>query len=240
VEHIPGSQFFNTGGVLEQGNFDIAEYATGTDYEDSIPGALFATGDPANYGGYSNDALDTDLANANAAPTLAEKLPFAIDMQKIIMQELPGFPFFTRASVLPIMTHAGTNVSVSPEDYLTVNFDTVTGQGITSVSAAPGNPENLPQGFQLLDKVYEIGTTALFTGDIQICLTYTDSGLTPSEEFAIRLFHSEDDIWTDVTDSGYPDALNNEVCGAVSSLSPFVVMYAPQSQFTLYLPLVIR
>ncbi len=213
---------------LEGIGIDIAEFSwdwcTDPNDEACNPPSIWNSGDAENYGGYSNPAIDYEYAAAHSAATPEEKLPHIIQHQAIISQDLPMLPLFTRVSVLPIPTPTGSNVSVSPESYVNITFSDVTGVGVTTAIATGANPADLPHGFQLIDTVYEIGTNATFT-HAQICFTYDDGGLTPSQESSIRLFHLENNTWVDVTDSDYPDTTVNRVCGTVSSFSPFAIMY---------------
>lgn len=224
VEHIQPGALFDPGGVLDQGNFDITEFAWGGGYDDDMYLGGYITGNISNFSGYSNPAFDAAMASAAASSTDAERLPYLYEAQAILTQDLPIIPLFTRQNVAPVTTPTGNNVTVSPESYLDIHFDQVTDAGVTSVLPASINPDDLPPNFQLLGQVYDIGTSASFTG-AQVCFSYGDTGLTAAQEDAIRLLHLENNAWVDVTDAGYPDTGNNVVCGTVSSFSPFAVMY---------------
>jgi hypothetical protein len=62
-----------------------------------------------------------------------------------------------------------------------------------------------------------LNTTATFSGPISICLNYTPGSLSEP----VQLLHYEGGVWIDVTT--FNDPLNGEVCGEVTSLSPFAV-----------------
>jgi streptogramin lyase len=87
---------------------------------------------------------------------------------------------------------------------------------------------------------FDVSTTASVTPPIKVCSHYADSETNPPggngivdgtgkpglPEKSLRLFHDEGGTFVDVTLAGYPDTLNNVVCGQVNSLSAFG-MYVP-------------
>ena len=225
VVNFDASSFFDTNGVLSRRDFDIAEFAWAGGYDDDVPTiGVYATDNEQNFAGYSNPSFDADIANAIAATTDATKIPYLVDAQAILTQDLPALPLFTRFTVNPVQTSTGNNVAVSPESYLNINFGTVSEPGVTSVITSDISPVELPPNFQLLGQVYDIGTSAQFTS-AQVCFNYDDTDLTLSQEGATRLFHLENNNWVDVTDAGYPNITSNTVCGTVSSFSPFAILY---------------
>ena len=130
-------------------------------------------------------------------------------------------------------TPRGTGVVVTlpqntysvPVPPVTVTFTNVTQRGVTSLAASTLGPTP-PANFQLGNPptYFYISTTALFTGQIQICIH--SSGLTA----ASRLFHYENGAAVDVTTLPV-DTVNQIICGVVTSLSPFVIGQ-PASQDT--------
>lgn len=84
--------------VYDQHNFDLALLGWATDVNDDTgaddPWNAFVTDAWANAGQYSNPAADALAAQATAAPTRAEKIPFASDHQEIVMNDLPILPLF--------------------------------------------------------------------------------------------------------------------------------------------------
>ena len=226
LSNLPAVEFFADGGLLSQGDFDIVEFAWGGGYDDELPMEVYITDNPQNYSGYSNPAFDAAMSNAAVVSSDAEKLPYLIEAQTILTQDLPILPLFTRYGVTPVPTPAGEGVTVSPADYLTVDFESVTESGVTGVITSSVSPLQLPPNFQLLNTIYDIGSSAQFSS-AQVCFIYEGANLTPSQESAIRLFHLEDNVWVDATDTGYPDLINNTVCGTVLSFSPFAILYKP-------------
>ncbi len=133
-------------------------------------------------------------------------------------------------------TGTGSSVQVTPTDGVTgvsttVTFATVTGGGTTSLSRSAGGPA-LPRSWYRATGVssyYNITTTATFSGAVTVCLDFSDH-IFPAGA-VLRLLHYENNAWVDVT-SGPP--VGSTICGAVTSLSPFVVAQAlntPASNF---------
>ena len=116
-------------------------------------------------------------------------------------------------------TQPGSNVAVSPAPGVTLTFTSVLTAGDTS--ATTGGPAP-PTGFRIDGVVYDIATTATFSGLVQVCLPYSPTDANPA------LYHYEvvppatTPSWTDRTTS--VDSANHVVCGSVSSLSPFAVL----------------
>jgi hypothetical protein len=119
-------------------------------------------------------------------------------------------------------TPAGTNVNIGPIPPVSITFSNVTTAGATSVTTTNTNPDPLPAGFSLGTPpvYYEISTTALFSGAIQVCITYNPAQFAPPET-AIRLLHDENGVFIDRTTS--LDTVNHVVCGSVSHFSAFTV-----------------
>ena len=121
-------------------------------------------------------------------------------------------------------TPSGSNVSVTPIDAATgaapatLTFSSVTQPGMTSVTMSSGGPAP-PAGFQLGTPpvYYELTTTAVFAGSITVCIDYTGIVFAGPPS----LYHLENGVMVDRTTS--VDALNEIVCGSVTSLSPFAL-----------------
>jgi len=100
----------------------------------------------------------------------------------------------------------------------TVQFDNVVEPGHTEVSILSSGPTP-PDGFRLGNPptYYDISTTAEYVDFVTICISFDPSSFkNPSK---LKLFHYEDGQWVDCTTS----RSENTICGAVSSLSPFVI-----------------
>jgi len=124
-------------------------------------------------------------------------------------------------------TAAGDDVLVQPVDPetgltpVTVTFDTVSQPGSTTLTTSQTGPSP-PSGFRLGSPptYYDISTTAQFSDSIMVCIDYT--GTSFPNESRLKLFHHENGAWVNVTTS--LDAINNVICGTVTSLSPFAVL----------------
>ncbi|MCL4858862.1 MAG: right-handed parallel beta-helix repeat-containing protein, partial [Caldilineaceae bacterium] len=124
----------------------------------------------------------------------------------------------------PPNTPAGTDVTVSistPDDAATaeVTFANVTTAGDTTIVALD-SPPALPEGYlQVGSLFYDVSTTAVYAPPVTLCLSYDPSSFADPAD--AKLLHYEGGVWVDVTTSN--DTVNGQVCGVVSSLSPFAV-----------------
>ena len=127
-------------------------------------------------------------------------------------------------------TPAGTNVLVRPLDAATnagpirLALASVTQPGHTVLTIGvlgPPPPPGFGQGNP--PRYYDLSTTAVFTGIVEVCVTYagTAFGGIPT------LWHFENAAWTNITVRH--DAAHQEICGDTLSLSPFAI-YAPLNQ----------
>jgi len=126
-------------------------------------------------------------------------------------------------------TPRGYNVEVS--DFMTgvtCIFDAVVGGGKTTVTMKEEGPIP-PAGAQLVPSgiIYEMDTTAVFNGIIQIEINYDDTGLTRTQENALKLtcYEQATNRWIDITT--YKDKENNIICGQTRHLSFFAVTTTP-------------
>lgn len=231
VETLSPGEFFGDTGPLVTHTFDIAEFAWvwgAVDDDDQFPPTVWVTGDPQNYGNYSNPLADVEYNAAHAATTREDKRPHIVQHQVILSQDLPILPLFARRSVQPVSVPEGNNVSVTPAPGLEVTFATVTQAGIITVIETGANPADLPPNFELLGTVFDVGSNVQFT-QATVCFDYDDTGLAPGDEAQLKLYHLENGSWVNVTDGGYPDTAANKICGTVSSFSPFAIL-SPTAQ----------
>ena len=130
------------------------------------------------------------------------------------------------ASAVHSNTPQGINVAVKPLDAatgttpVTITFDNVSQPGTTTLTINSTGPL-APAGFQLGTPAmfYDVSTTAVFSGAISICISYSDVAYTNESE--LRLFHFENGQWVDRT--LFLDTVTKIICGQVSSLSPFAI-----------------
>jgi len=109
-----------------------------------------------------------------------------------------------------------------------LTFDAVDRGGNTTVTMTPDGPISLkemslvPSGI-----VYEIHTTAVYSGVIQLAIMYDDAGLNQAQENALKLrcYDPSTDEWEDITIA--LDMENNIIYGQSRHLSFFAVTVAP-------------
>ena len=110
----------------------------------------------------------------------------------------------------------------------TLIFDAVEGGGNTTVTMTPDGPLS-PQGLKLVPfgMVYEINTTATYSGIIGLAIMYDDDGLSQTQENAMGLkcYTTATDEWKDITTDR--DIDNNIIYGESSHLSFFAVTARP-------------
>jgi uncharacterized delta-60 repeat protein len=110
----------------------------------------------------------------------------------------------------------------------TLVFDTVEAGGNTTVTIRPDGP-SLPKGTSLVPSgmVYEVTTTATYSGIIWIAIEYDDSGLSKTQENNLRLRCHEPATgqWEDITIA--LDIDNNIIYGQSIHLSCFAVTVTP-------------
>ncbi len=129
----------------------------------------------------------------------------------------------------PGWSQPGTDVTVQPVDettgeiLATLSFDNITQGGMTTLtSMTPSENQGPPQGFKFgaPPVIIDITTTAVFTGEVEICFDY--SWMSFGNESTLKLFHSSDGSnWIDITTS--VDTANDVICGTVTSFSFFGV-----------------
>ena len=118
-----------------------------------------------------------------------------------------------------INTPVGNNVRVTPEYGTTVDFEQVTSAGETT-SEERSDPQIV--GYQVAPGTCrDISTTAGYTGNVSVSLSYSDSSFTDNEEEYLVVLHKEGGDWLERTTGRDTDA--NTVTGEVGSLSEFVV-----------------
>ncbi len=158
--------------------------------------------------------LDTTKVIAGDAGALLTKIRTGLGAQTIAIR--PGTP-----------TTAGTAVAVQPLQNVSLSFDSVTAGGTTTVATTNTSPFSAPAGFQLGDipVYYEISSTAVFTGNVEICFNYGPNTIN-GPEADLRVAHYDTTLsppaWVDVTVLPVNTA-EHRICAQVTHLSPFVV-----------------
>ena len=126
-------------------------------------------------------------------------------------------------------TPVGTNVEVvDPATGTTITFARVLAGGNTAVTMTQFTSMSLA-GLRLVPAgtLYEMSTTAVFSGTIDVAIRYEDAGLTASQERTLKLWYYEavTNKWINVT--AYPDTVNNVIRGVSPNLSFFAVTTTP-------------
>ena len=109
-----------------------------------------------------------------------------------------------------------------------MGFSTVVTSGATTLESLDTTViPALPTTHQLGSPpvVYNITTTAAFTGTVSVCLVYPEASF-PSAA-SLSLLHYQGGSWVDVTTS--VDTTTHTACGQVTNFSPFVVASAAKS-----------
>ncbi|MHC4103623.1 MAG: kelch repeat-containing protein, partial [Planctomycetota bacterium] len=138
-----------------------------------------------------------------------------------------GIPIATTEIYNADNTPIGGNVTVQPVDAITgmtpviLTFAQVTQAGTTSLTTSSSGPPP-PFGFKLGNPAtyYDITTTAVFSGPIEVCIDY--SGISFGKESKLKLFHRENNNWVELSISSL-DPQNDIICASVSSLSLFAI-----------------
>jgi len=160
---------------------------------------------------------------AAISPLVADDTNGNVDVYVHDMLGTPaGAP--TNVSAVPVTVQPGADGGGSTP--VAITFPAVTTAGTTTLTTSQDGPQPI-SGFQLGDPptYYEISTTATFTGQVTVCVSY--AGVTFADENALRLqhFNISDYRWEDITTS--LDTLADVICGQTSSFSPFAVFQAP-------------
>ena len=126
-------------------------------------------------------------------------------------------------------TPPGTQVQVTElKAGAMLMFDTVEGGGNTTVTIKPDGP-SIPKDMSLVPSgmVYEVTTTAVYSGMVWIAIGYDDSGLSEIQENALdlRCYEPATGQWQDITVGR--DLDNNVIYGQSAHLSFFAVTVTP-------------
>lgn len=136
--------------------------------------------------------------------------------------------------VLPLSgTFYNTLTNMLETRRVDVDFRRVTSAGTTVFTATSNDAGTIPPNFQVslpgFQPIYfDVSTTAVFNGTVEICSYYPDSnqdGLvdgTSVPETQLRLLHRVSGQF-DPNTPGRVDPVENKVCASVTSFSPFVV-----------------
>ncbi len=120
-----------------------------------------------------------------------------------------------------VATPLGNDVTVSALDF-DLTFAAVTTEGDTTATLFATGPAP-PEGFELAGSYFDISTSAEFTGPVQICFDYDDTGMSIAEEDLLQILHYEASGWQNRTKS--LDTALNRICAEVSVFSNFALVF---------------
>jgi hypothetical protein len=172
-------------------------------------------------------------SQAQARPTVqivAEPGTYTATADAYVSGSYTVFSRFNLVIEPPATTPSGSNVKVEPSPTVDLVFANVTTPGVTTVTEVPFGPE-APPGFKINSPggtpiYYDIKTTAVFDGLVQVCVAYDDTGLAQNKEKNLKLLHynATKKTYENITTS--LDVDNNVICGETASFSLFVVAYS--------------
>jgi hypothetical protein len=118
-------------------------------------------------------------------------------------------------------------VAVDLSADVSADFDSVTVEGFTTTSTTSTGPDLFP-GINFVPasprKYYNVSTTASFTGQVQVCITYNPADVQGSQN-NLLLYHYDTSVnppsWREITSS--VNTTSHVVCGYSDGLSLFAV-----------------
>jgi hypothetical protein len=133
-----------------------------------------------------------------------------------------------RNAVSLAATPAGSSVPVQLGPGAAVTFANVSTAGETQLTPRSEGTAP-PVGLRIVPAsppiYYDLTTTATFSGDVEVCITYDPASVEGSEEDLV-LFHFDETVvppsWREITNS--LDTAGNVICGLSSSFSLFAVV----------------
>jgi ABC-type transport system substrate-binding protein len=221
----PAGEFFGTGGPLYTGNFDIAQFTWvfGADHDDDFPLPMYTTGHADNLGGYSSAAYDSEYDLGHAAVDRDTKKPYIVSAANTLSDDLPSLPLYSRNNITRAAVPTGSNVIVNPLPEITLTFPSVTTAGYAAALSSGIHALDLPPGFNLANnKVYDIGSNAVFTGTPKVCINYDDTGLGADETYLQLYRLTNISTWQIITFS--LDTTGNNICGLTPGFSTFAIL----------------
>lgn len=160
----------------------------------------------------------------NARPTvrlIGEPGTYQVSASAYVNGSMAEFGRFTLTLEVPTQTPAGDDVRVDASDTVTLTFGSVSGPGVSTVTETPVGPEP-PDGSDMIGNYYDVGTTASFEGEVDVCVEYDEASIEPGRESELELDqYAGSGEWAEVT-SGQ-DAATNTICGTTTTLGIFAV-----------------
>ena len=189
------------------------------DVDATLPVTFTATGLPAGL------SIDFNTGVVSGTPTVGGQ--FVVTIKAANAEGVADVESFVLTISIP--TPIGQDVTVQPvvsqgQGSVTLTFDDVTSAGETTVEAVSlvdlqGSGVPPPGNVDVGGVIYEVQTTASFTGLIELCFSYAGIDFGGAQP---RLFHYENNVWVDITTT--VDTQTQTICGATTSLSPFAIL----------------
>lgn len=181
--------------------------------------------------------LSIDVATGEISGTPGVGGQFPVTIKATSAEGVSDIETFTLTIAIP--TPVGQNIVVEPEvpegqGPITVAFGEITSAGETTVTVIDLGQSQIPPpgSVGIAGVVYDVQTTAQYTGLITLCFSYAGIEFGDASP---RLFHYENNTWVDIT-TGL-DPATRTICGATTSLSPFAVLVSHVVRTGFYAPL---
>jgi hypothetical protein len=141
----------------------------------------------------------------------------------------------TSTTDLSIQVHGNTPVGNNAQvifNNAVITYSSVTQEGLTTITQNFSGTQP-PTGFKLgtPPTYYHVSTTAQFSGQVEVCLNWQQGQF--NNEQNLKLFHYNGTNWVNITESGYPDTINNVICGLTTSFSDFAIFEKKQVTATI-------
>jgi hypothetical protein len=123
----------------------------------------------------------------------------------------------------PAQVSVGANILVHPHPAVGLTFSLVKAAGAATAIPLLSYPA-LPQGLKFLGTVFDIKTTAVFTGAVLVALAFDGKDMTEEQKKKLRVYRNDlkkDSVWEDVTSS--IDTKKNVAYGSTDHFSGFGV-----------------
>jgi hypothetical protein len=105
---------------------------------------------------------------------------------------------------------------------VTVTYPSVSVAGTTSIQQLDATAQTgPPAGDTFVGPAYDITTTATYTNPVSVCMQVPNVS-DPVQFSRLRMLHKEGGVWVDLSSSAV-NFTTKQVCGKVTSLSPFIV-----------------
>jgi biotin operon repressor len=209
-----GEKFSISGQVKNSQNVGLAGVLM------SLTGSASTTTPTSGSGNYSFSQLDAG-GTYTVTPSLGNTT-FSPPSRTFNSLSINQTADFATGSTPPIPTPPGNNINIQSQG-VSVTFFQVTNGGLTTIQDLDlGLVGPMPNGYAVTASsvAFDVSTTATYTGPIDICFALP-AGIDAEAFDSMSVLHKENGEWIERTVSR--NFNNRNVCGSVSSLSPFVV-----------------